>query len=570
VACRWRIRHKLMLGLGLVVAITALLLAGTLKGLSSYRATMKTMESKLTELDAASDFQRRVTEVKHALENAPNPAGLTPAELANTGADDGKADTPPRSPFAEAEAAFRRRVTEARAALQNYKISLLDTIKLKRDPDRGYNEMQQVQALEKGFTRLERAMERAGSNAQVISGASNSLILTDTEVVKLVNDLISTAGDLHNAINWTLKLKIERAGKDYKVSLAIVIATSVLGVLLTASLLRFFYGWVFYPIRDLEQGAGRVAQGDFEHRIVVNSGDEMQDLAAAFNDMTGRLREMYRDLARQVNERSRQLVRSERLAGVGFLAAGVAHEINNPLASIAFCSEALERRLAGAFPAAAAGENGDRETIHKYLKMIQQEAFRCKEITERLLKFSRGGERRREPADLVELTQGVLDMVQHLQNCKGKRLVFNRPERLVAWVNAQEVKSVVLNLVVNALDSMDDGGTLTLTLRQRDQMAELVFADTGCGMTAEVLENIFEPFYTRSRTGKGTGLGLSISHRIITQHGGEIEATSPGPSQGSTFTVRLPLRPAEAPAPAAPAEGEYPVFPAQQVPPLAA
>src|SRR5205814_6260086 len=123
------------------------------------------------------------------------------------------------------------------------------------------------------------------------------------------------------------------------------------------SLLRFFYRWVFYPIRDLEQGAGRVARGDFDFRIEVDSGDEMEDLAAAFNDMTSRLSEMYRDLARQVNERSRQLVRSERLASVGFLAAGVAHEINNPLASIAFCSEALETRLADLMqpPAKASG-----------------------------------------------------------------------------------------------------------------------------------------------------------------------------------------------------------------------
>jgi len=92
---------------------------------------------------------------------------------------------------------------------------------------------------------------------------------------------------------------------------------------------------------------------------------------------------------------------------------------------------------------------------------------------------------------------------------------------------------------------MDDGGQLTIQLSQRAGMAELVFADSGCGMNAEVLENIFEPFFTRSRTGKGTGLGLTISHRIITQHGGEIEAASPGPNQGSTFTVRVPLVPAE-------------------------
>ena len=134
-------------------------------------------------------------------------------------------------------------------------------------------------------------------------------------------------------------------------------------------------------------------------------------------------------------------------------------------------------------------------------------------------------------------------MTQHLQNHKGKHIEFQASGRVMAWVNAQEVKSVVLNLVVNALDSMEEGGTLTIGLRPRDGMAELTFHDTGCGMTPEVLENIFEPFFTRSRTGKGTGLGLTISHRIVTGHGGEIEAKSPGPDQGSTFTVRLPLQP---------------------------
>src|SRR5207245_9207434 len=96
-------------------------------------------------------------------------------------------------------------------------------------------------------------------------------------------------------------------------------------------LFRFCYGWVFYPIRDLEQSAGRLAQGDFEHRIEVHSGDEMEDLAAAFNNMTDRLQLMYRDLARQVNERRRQLGRAERMARVGFLAAGGGPEHSNGL-----------------------------------------------------------------------------------------------------------------------------------------------------------------------------------------------------------------------------------------------
>src|SRR5262249_32877419 len=161
-------------------------------------------------------------------------------------------------------------------------------------------------------------------------------------------------------------------------------------------------------------------RGDFDYLIELKSGDEIEDLAKAFNDMTARLREMYTELAQKVNERSRQLVRSERLAGVGFLAAGVAHEINNPLAGIAFCSAALESRLADLLQQrrTAAVTSEDRDIIAKYLKMIQEEAFRCKEIIQRLLDFSRGGERRREPTDLAEVIQGVLDVAQHLPNSK--------------------------------------------------------------------------------------------------------------------------------------------------------
>jgi signal transduction histidine kinase len=545
VAGRWRIRHKLMLGLGLVVAIMALLVAGTLKGLSSYRATMRTVDRKLVELNGANALLRDVFLLK-----------VTAETVTTSGREVG-----------QLEGNFEKQVKEAESALGDYKKMLDETIRQERAPGNAQSEKSQVDGLEKTFVGLWEAWNKAGAPEEIESPHDNqSLKLTNRKVKEKIEALLRTSGDLIGVINDNLVTRIHKARTDYKTSLWFVLSTMVIGILLTAYLLRFFYRWVLYPIRDLEQGAGRVAHGDFDHRIEVNSGDEMEDLAAAFNDMTGRLREMYRDLARQVNERSRQLIRSERLAGVGFLAAGVAHEINNPLASIAFCSEALERRLADVLAYQAeegAMQKEDRETAAKYLKMIQQEAFRCKEITQRLLEFSRGGERRREPTDLAELTQGVLDVAQHLQNCRGKQILFEPAGPVVAWVNAQEIKSVVLNLVVNALDSMDDGGVLRISLGQRDHMAELVFRDTGCGMSPEILENIFEPFFTRSRTGKGTGLGLSISHRIINQHGGEIEAASPGPHQGSTFTVRVPLQPAEPVPPAAPEGGEYPVFPAR-------
>ena len=120
---------------------------------------------------------------------------------------------------------------------------------------------------------------------------------------------------------------------------------------------------------------------------------------------------------------------------------------------------------------------------------------------------------------------------------------------------------MILNLVVNALDSMDETGSLTIRLSANETFAELAFADSGCGMTPEVLRNIFEPFFTRSRTGKGTGLGLFISHQIIDQHGGTIEASSLGPGRGSTFTVRLPLTDAAAADPAARDTTDPPTLP---------
>ena len=518
-ACKWRIRHKLMLGIGLVVGIMAFLLVGTLKGLLSYRDTMRSIDSKLEEFNEAHDLRA-------VLESLEQQQALSDLVVM---------------------------IPKAKVQLDEYQQRLGATITARRDPDHGYKEKHKVQALRAAFSRLNKAVNQA--DRPFISNQQSDELMKPIREAKA--ELVRTAGDLIGDINKGLHERIAASKRNNTISLAILVSTASLAMLLVLIFGRTFYRWIATPIRDVETGVSRITKGDFEHRLEIHSGDEMEDLAQAFNTMSSRLRDIYRDLHNQVNERSRQLVRSERLAGVGFLAAGVAHEINNPLASIAFCSEALERRLAELFESrrlsagnAASGNalQQEREIVAKYLKMIQEEAFRCKEITQKLLAFSRGGERQRQRTDLAEIVQGVLDMVQHLQNCKGKQLVFEPAEPLEAWINGQEIKQVFLNLVVNALDSMEEGGTLTITPSSKDGMIELIFQDTGCGMTAEVLENIFEPFFTRSRTGKGTGLGLSISHRIISSHGGEITAASAGPGHGSIFTVRLPIEQSIAPS----------------------
>ena len=318
----------------------------------------------------------------------------------------------------------------------------------------------------------------------------------------------------------------------------IIVWTSALAVLaMLCGLARLVHRWVLYPVRLLQRGVRRVARGSFDYHINLTTGDEMQALAEAFNDMTARSSATYADLERQVQDRSRQLVRSERLAGVGFLAAGVAHEINNPLASIAFCSEALENRLT---PLLAASDSPEAKVVADYLRMIQDEAFRCKRITEKLLDFSRCGEIQRRATGLATLVEEVVEMIQHIGKYRGKTIRFQPREVVIARVDAQEIKQVILNLVVNALDCMETGGLLLIQVRRTGSSAEIVFADDGKGMSADVLENIFEPFFTTKGVGKGTGLGLSISHRIISRHEGEIVAESPGEGFGSTFTIRLP------------------------------
>jgi signal transduction histidine kinase len=530
VASRWRIRHKLLLGLGLVVILMALLLLGTTRGLLSYYQTTNSIRARLAELMLAEEVKSVVFELA-ADENVAD-LGLhnhdrLPGEIKKV---------------RDALDAFAAQVEENQGG---------------RDPRRVPFEKEQIEPIHDALGAFRVALDGQLARASASPRGDDERAKRDliAALAGPVGKLRQAALDLRTNIKDELDRRVGESRSHYQGALIIIIPSSVVGLFVMFGMMRSFYVWVFSPIRDLEAGVSRVAAGDLRHRIELHSGDEMEDLARAFNDMLARLCELYDDLARLVDERSRQLVRSERLASVGFLAAGVAHEINNPLASIAFCGEALEARLGELsryFRAAGRGQE-EHDIFSKYLRMIQEEAFRCKHITERLLEFSRTGEPRREPTDLRGLVQAVLDVTQHLPNHKGKQIVFETPPdrpggRVTARVHAEEIQSVILNLVVNALESMDEGGQLTIRLGQRDGLAELRFSDDGCGMTKEVLDNIFEPFFTRSRSGKGTGLGLTISHLIVSQHGGELEAQSPGPGQGSTFTVRLPIQPRDPPS----------------------
>ena len=519
-AIRWRIRHKLIFAFCLTAGIITLLLGGTLQGLWSYYLTMNSIRGNVAELKTAE-------ELKTALAKMTAPGDL------------GKLLDEPEK--------LHRDISLALKKILEYEVFLRDSQTFLVLKNEDAHEKEVLAGLRSDLNTFQTLAEKF--HEPRVTGPGDKLsqhpILEPLRILIAKIEKESTL--LRDKIHDDLDHSINDSRRHYQISLWIIVPSSGIGLLLMAGLLHSFYGWIFYPIRDLEAGVSLLARGDFNHRIEVKSGDEMESLGQAFNEMTRRLRELYTDLARQVNERSRQLVRSEKLASVGFLAAGVAHEINNPIAGIAFCAEALESRLKELTLLAnkSSGQQNHPCIVDfaRYLKLIQEEAFRCKNITTKLLDFSRTTEHKREAVSLPNLVQSVLDVTAHLQNSKGKKIEIKEEQPTKAWINAEEIKSVILNLVVNGLDSMDDGGILTIIIREKDGQAELAIKDTGIGMNQEVLENIFEPFFTQNRTGKGTGLGLTISHKIIQQHGGEIEASSDGLGRGSVFTIRLPLHP---------------------------
>ncbi|MDR3637767.1 MAG: HAMP domain-containing sensor histidine kinase [Isosphaeraceae bacterium] len=517
---KWPIRVKLIAGFSLVVGMMLILMGGSIFGLHSFHASNLTLVDQLRELGASKDLLESV----FALE-------------------------PPREGTAEARLDVDRKVEKAQEALLVYFKELKKNTTRGNRANSGLEELALVFLMDHDLATIRNQLRPAATVEPLLPGTKSYLVnYADKIPVRLgpvdgpparIARLNHTSMLLPTMLHQDFYSILVVSQKQYQASRVIVWTSALMVLVMLCALAALFHRWVLYPVRLLQRGVRRVARGAFDYKIDLHTGDEMQALAEAFNDMTARLSVTYADLERQVQERSKQLVRSERLASVGFLAAGVAHEINNPLASIAFCSEALETRLG---PMLEPGDGSDAKVVRNYLRMIQEEAFRCKSITEKLLDFSRCADIQRERTDLAGLIQGVVEMVQHMGKYRGKHVVFQPKEAVTAQVDSQEIKQVVLNLVVNALDSMESGGTLRIELRELEGRAEMTFSDEGCGMTPDVLENIFEPFFTKRRVGKGTGLGLSITQRIISQHRGEITATSPGEDQGSTFIVRLPVR----------------------------
>jgi signal transduction histidine kinase len=232
----------------------------------------------------------------------------------------------------------------------------------------------------------------------------------------------------------------------------------------------------------------------------------------------------------------RQMLLTERLTTAGRLAAGVAHELNNPLATIAGCAESLRSRLRES-PLAGHPELAE---FAGYLALIEEEAFRCKEITGSLLQFVREPGHRRAETDVNALVHKTIELLSHQSRFADSQFATDlEPGLPLLVVNEGQFRQVFLGLASNALEAMEGRGRLTIRTRAARQEVHVEFQDEGPGIAPDVLARIFDPFFTTKPPGQGTGLGLAIAQSIVADHGGRIEVDS-RLGTGTTFRVVLP------------------------------
>ena len=333
----------------------------------------------------------------------------------------------------------------------------------------------------------------------------------------------------------------------------------VAALLFAVVLAAFYANEVRRPIGDVAEGANRLAAGALEHRIKVTTRDEVGELAASFNDMAGKLQASIREIERQneeirawnatlaqkVDERTRalreaqaRLVQSKKLAALGELGAGVAHELNNPLAAVKGFAQLLM------------AHHKPEDKQYKQLKTIEEQAGRCSEIVTRLLRFSQEAARTaREKVDLHRVLADALTLVEGRIREGDVKIHQELAAALPPILgSAGELREVFWHVLSNARNAMPDGGTLTIrtwseTGKQGEEV-KISFQDTGKGIDPEILERIFEPFFTTKTQWRGTGLGLAVVHRIVTDHGGTVDAASE-PGKGATFTLSFPVATAE-------------------------
>jgi two-component system NtrC family sensor kinase len=335
-------------------------------------------------------------------------------------------------------------------------------------------------------------------------------------------------------------LEKEKAQIYNRMMISGVISVIVLSLLLSLFLTRF----VNRPIDKLLAATKKAAHGNLDQTVGIRSHDELGELSESFNNMISELKrsrdaieEWTQTLEQRVQERTQelqrvqgQLIHAGKMAALGELAAGVAHEINNPLTGVLTFSSLMLKKVDETHP------------WKKDLENIVQQTTRCRNIVRGLLDFARQRKPDKKEWDihlLIDQTLTLIEKQAPFQNIKIIKEFKNEIPKL--FIDGDQIQQVFMNILLNAADAMGgDGGTLAIKTALKNAVVEISFNDTGCGISKEHLSKLFDPFFTTKQTGKGTGLGLAISYGILQSHSGDIEVESEV-GRGSTFRIKLPI-----------------------------
>lgn len=402
--------------------------------------------------------------------------------------------------------------------------------------------------------RLSPTLDRLRAKGAMVLGSDlpetqAARLLQLEDIDRLIGKASAQLGEMSNAL--VRRVEALRT-QSHSVSRQALVLTVLLTLAITATgcaMATELAKRISRPIQDLLLGTRRVTAGDWVYRVAVRDSGEIGELASSFNAMVDevvrhreQLAEHGRTLEARVRERTEELKRkdealakSEKLASLGLLASGVAHELNNPLTSILMNANLMMEEV------------GESSPLYESLGKITGDAGRCQRIIEDLRVFSRRRELQRAWCSVEEVVAQSLRLVQHELDQHGIRYVQEIPCGLPqAFWDSERIIQVLTNLFLNAAHAMSDGGELYVGARQEADQLILTVRDTGIGIPRHLRSRIMDPFFTTKP--RGTGLGLSITHGIVQEHGGSIDLESvardeagPDGRSGTTIRIELPL-----------------------------
>jgi two-component system, NtrC family, sensor kinase len=334
-------------------------------------------------------------------------------------------------------------------------------------------------------------------------------------------------------LGYVLLSSYEDSLNALKATQQALVAVSLCAILIGGTIIWLLVNKVTEPLRELRDSAEAVGRGDFSRRVTAHSRDEFGELAVAFNQMTENVQHSRAELEKTVNTlktTQAQLVQSEKLSAVGEFVAGVAHELNNPLAAVMGFSEILR-------------DAGVDSKYSRQLDLIYKAAQRCQKIVQSLLSFARRHQPERKPVSVNELVEAVLEIVAYPLRTGNIEVVTVLDKNLpMIMADGHQIQQVLLNIINNArqaIEAHQGGGKIRISSSATERNVRITIQDSGPGISSENLRRIFDPFFTTKEVGKGTGLGLSLCYGIIKEHGGNIYAESP-PGEGAAFIIELP------------------------------